>query len=40
MNDEELINLIVRTWVNNGGEHLGFTYLQDKIKDRIKEIQS
>ena len=40
MRDRELIDLIARTWVSNGGDSDGFSFTRTKILDAIKEIEN
>jgi hypothetical protein len=37
MSDKELIDLIAETWLENGGDSEGFTWVVDKIKEAIQE---
>ena len=37
MNDKDLIGLVARIWVENGGDGLGFVYCYDKILTAILE---
>ena len=39
MTDKELIDLVARIWIENGGDALGFIYCYDKILTAIQEKQ-
>jgi hypothetical protein len=39
MNDHDLIGLIAKTWIDNGGDSIGFEWTRVKILARIKEME-
>ena len=38
--DAQLIDEIAKMWVRGGGDADGFTWLHQRIKERIREIES
>ena len=36
MNDKELIDLMANTWISNGGDAEGFSWLWRKIQETIE----
>jgi hypothetical protein len=38
MSDKDLIELMAKTWVENGGDYEGFVYCSQKILDKIYDI--
>ena len=39
MYDDELIDMIAKIWVSNGGDAEGMIHLYTKLVDRIKELE-
>jgi len=39
MNDTDLINLIAKIWMDNGGDAEGFVWVWSSIHQRIKEME-
>lgn len=39
MSDNEIIMIMAKTWLKNGGDGEGFSWLQYKIQEQIKELE-
>ena len=39
MNDKDLIELVAKAWLENGGDSEGFVYNFYHIKNRIEELE-